>query len=184
MTAAKDPTVALVAVVKALSPLEASDRQWVLQSAANKWSMNVDLNAPGGVGGSGGAGTGTGAGTKGTFATAKEFIKAKSPKGEKQLVACLAWWLEHQMSTSTFKAADIAKVNRDEAKGQSFNAPRALGDAARTKFGYLASVGGGKKQLSAFGEDVVNALPDQATVSALESNRKSSVRRHKKKSKK
>ena len=41
----KDPTNALVVVVKALEPLSDPDRQWVLKSAASRWNLSVPTTA-------------------------------------------------------------------------------------------------------------------------------------------
>jgi hypothetical protein len=168
MAAKKDPTAALVAVVKALDPLEAADRQWVLQSAANKWTINLSqAQAGAGAGGTPGGG-GAGAGTPAELVKdAKRFLIQKDPKSDLQRIACLAYYLTHGKATPQFKTRDLTTAHTD-SKGPKFHLPRAVGNAARTKCGYLSAVGGGKKQLTSYGELVVEALPDQEAVKALE----------------
>jgi hypothetical protein len=173
-TKKRDPASALLKVINLLDPLDESDKKWVLQSAASKWTIEVQRAAaqpPGSPGG--------GQGPVGTD-TAKDFLKRKLPQSDLQRVACLAYFLTHSKSVHAFKTADISKLNT-EARGTPFNVPRAVANANRATCGYLSAVGKGQKQLTAYGEEIVEALPDKAAVAAVEASRKS--KKHKKRKK-
>jgi len=181
-----DATSALVTVIGALESLEDADRQWVLQSAASRFSIAIQQGAGSGGGGGGGqlgAGGNTGGGTQTPIKQldAKTFMKNKNPKSDTQRVACLAYYLNHAKDVQAFKAADIKSLNKD-ARGRDFNVPRAIDNAARATCGFLSPVGKGQKQLTAFGEDIVDALPSQEAVRELEATKKSGKRAGKGKS--
>jgi hypothetical protein len=180
----KSPADALRAVVETLDGLKLNEKQWVLQSAANLWT--VLLSSGGGImaGGTGsGSQTGTGGSTAGEGGLqtpikqldAKTFIKSKNPNSETQRVACLAYYLNHARDVAAFKTAEITKLNT-EARGPDFNTTRAIDNAARAACGFLSPIGKGQKQLTAFGEEIVEALPSQEAVRALESTRKAGKR--------
>jgi hypothetical protein len=172
-----DSTGALVAVVDALEPLNDADRQWVLQSAANKFSVAIQQAAGSAGGGAGGGQPGTAGNSGGGAQTpikqldAKTFMKNKNPNSETQRVACLAYYLNHASDVQAFKTADITKLNKD-ARGPDFNATRAIDNASRATCGFLSAIGKGQKQLTAFGEEIVEALPSQEAVRELEATRK------------
>jgi len=173
-----DSTSALVTVVDALEPLNEAERQWVLQSAASKFSLAVQPPAGGPVGAGGGGGQlGSGGNVSGGAQTpikqldAKTFMKSKNPNSDTQRVACLAYYLNHASDISAFRTAEITKLNK-EARGPDFNTTRAIDNASRTVCGYLSPIGTGQKQLTAFGEEIVEALPSQEAVRAIEATRK------------
>jgi hypothetical protein len=182
---AGDATEALVTVVKALEALSDSDRQWVLVSAASKYTMASPVTQ---------VGTGpTGAGAttllpalagNAQAALAKKdpraFIRAKKPTTDIQRVACLGYYIMQTTGNLGFTSKDVAKANTDSGEG-SFNLPRAMDNATRAAK-YISNRGPREKQLTALGEDVVNALPDQATVKTVEDSSK--ARRVKKKTRK
>jgi hypothetical protein len=101
----------------------------------------------------------------GNFGSAKDFLRDKNPTSDVQRVACLAYFLTHARALSQFKTSDIRKANTD-ARGMSMNIPRAVDNATRA-VGFLAAVGGGKKQLTLLGEQVVDALPNQEKADQL-----------------
>lgn len=185
------PADALKSVVETLDSLESNEKQWVLQSAASLWSITIAPN-------SSAAGAATGAGTNGgTFAGAspggngqqtdvqkdpKAFIKAKNPQSETQRVACLAYFLSNYRGTPAFKAKEIVALNT-ESRGPAFNVPRAVNNAANAKHKYLSSVGQGQKQITAHGEEVVEALPDLEKLKEVESRKATKRGRPKNKSK-
>jgi hypothetical protein len=183
-----DPVKAMGTILTALEALEEADRQWVLQSIATKLSLTIpDAAAGGDGGGSGGGGTG-GAGGAGQQRRAGNqdaatFLREKKPGTDKQRVAVLAYYLTHFKNTPEFKKADLEKMNT-EARGGSFNLDDALSNASKPSTNYLSAVGGGKKQLTSFADQIVDALPNQEAVRALEKSEKPGKRRRKGKSKK
>jgi len=97
-------------------------------------------------------------------ASAKAFVAAKRPTTDVEKVACIAFFLTHSENTPRFKAPDIERVMRDAALDIS-NLTRAIDNSTRqSKF--LAKAGEGAKQITAFGEAVVNALPNREAVTA------------------
>lgn len=174
-----DSTSALVAVVKALEPLGDDERRWVLQSAASRWTLNLQMPASAGNSGANNtnqSAVGSGGTPQANAQDAKAFMKLKDPKSDLQRIAALAYHLTHGKNLPIFKTRDLTTANTD-AKGPKFHIPRAVGNAARAKCGYLSAVGGGKKQLSSYGEEIVEALPDQEAVKALEAKYKKGKRR-------
>lgn len=173
-----DPTVALGEVIHALEPLDDTDRQWVLQAAASKFALVVTLPAGGpGMGFHAGAGSPMVSGTQTPIRELdpKTFMKNKNPNSDIQRVACLAYYLNHARDVAAFKTSDITKLNID-ARGPKFNITRAIDNASRATCGYLSLIGKGQKQLAAFGEEIVEALPSHEAVKALEGTRNSSRR--------
>jgi hypothetical protein len=177
----QDEIQALKAVLGALAKLNAAGQRWVLATAASRLSITV----PHGTGGS--SGTGTTAQSRGTGGqpaegtlTSKEFMRQKAPKSDVQRVACLAYYLAHHRNLSAFKARDLTALNRDAA-GPKLNMSRAMDNATKHN-NYLSPAGKGQKQITAHGEDVVNALPDQEAAKAAEATGKPRRRRAAKKS--
>jgi hypothetical protein len=101
-----------------------------------------------------------------TGMTIKQFIAQKHPENFYQRVACLAYYLAHAADMPHFKTKDISKANTDAAASKFSNATAFVNDAT-AKYGYLSAAGGGNKQISAFGEQVVEALPDREKVKQL-----------------
>ena len=94
--------------------------------------------------------------------TPKEFMRLKQPVTDVQRVACLAYYLARARGTAQFKTLDLTKLNTEGAGFRFSNAAVAVSNA--TLAGFLAAAGGGKKQITALGEDIVDALPDQEKV--------------------
>ncbi len=154
---------ALSDVLTALDNLMSDDeKRWVLETAANR----IGLASPVPVAKRQGGGGAGGSAAVGHDSKPKDFVWAKNPKNDVQRVACLAFYLTHARDTAQFKASDLRALNT-EAAGPSMNMPRAANNATNQNR-YLAAAGGGKKQITALGEDVVNALPDQEVVKAAE----------------
>jgi hypothetical protein len=103
--------------------------------------------------------------------TIKQFIATKRPENLYQRVACLAYYLAHASGMSRFKTKDITLANTDAAVSKFSNASLFVNDAT-TKYGYLSAAGGGTKQITAFGEQVVEALPDRDMVKELHDDHK------------
>jgi hypothetical protein len=91
--------------------------------------------------------------------TSKAFMLNKSPKTDVERVACLAYYLAHYRDTPHIKTRDISALNTESAHRKFSNPAQAVDNA--TKLGYLVPSVKGSKQLSATGEQFVEALPDR-----------------------
>jgi hypothetical protein len=172
-----DSTGALVAVVAALEPLNDADRHWVLQSAASKFALTVQAAAGGGQAGAASTNTVTATPLVGTATTAdvqaaitrkdpRAFIRLKKPNTDVQRVACIGYYLVQTTGQQGFTSKAISTAHTDSG-GSKINMTRALDNATRAAK-YLSNRGPREKQLTTLGEDVVNALPDQAAVKTIE----------------
>lgn len=94
----------------------------------------------------------------------KEFIMQKQPRTDVERIACLAYYLTHYRETPHFKTLDLSKLNTDAAQPKFANAANAVENA--TKSNYLVSATKGNKQISAPGEQFVEALPDKDAARA------------------
>ena len=172
---------ALKAVLHALEPLDETQRRFVLKTVAERFGIatvpgivsgSIQTSAAGGAPTGGGSSLPAGATVSGGVSdgqTPKQFLKLKMPKTDVQRIACLAHFLTQARSQSHFKTADLTKLNT-EAGGTPFsNASLAVSNASSLSK-LLGSVGQGKKQITALGEDVVGALPDQEAVKAVLAN--------------
>jgi hypothetical protein len=191
----KDELTALGLVLKALEPLKEDKRLFVLRTTMDR--LGID-SAAAGIRISPAAAPTPGVnaqpgipvvslqpGTPVAGVSAKEFMKTKQPITDVQRIACLAYYLTYNRNTTHFKTLDLTKLNT-EAAGGSFSNPAVAVMHATSSYGYLAAAGGGKKQITALGEDIVTALPDQEQVKSIIAQSKSRKRRGsaKKKSKK
>jgi len=135
-----------------------------------------------GAGSAGGAGLGSAGGSappgQGQLAGViiKQFVAQKRPENVYQRVACLAYYLTHALNTPHFKTKEISKANTDAAAGQ-FTNPSARVNDATSKYGYLSAVRGGQKQITHFGEQVVEALPNYEQVKQLHTENRSHGRK-------
>jgi len=89
----------------------------------------------------------------------KEFMTQKQPRTDVERIACLAYYLANYRDTPHFKTLDLSKLNTEAAQPKFANATWASNNAL--KRGYLANATKGTRQLSAGGEQFVNALPDR-----------------------
>jgi hypothetical protein len=162
---------ALGTILAALAELDGPQRTWVLASVAAKLEIAIpNLAGAPRPAGANALLAGSGAaipGHPGTNAHAKAFLRAKNPTNTVQRVACLAYYLTHYRATPEFKTRDISKMNSDAAGTSIGNPSQAVANATKQSK-YLAAAGRGKKQLTGFGEEVVNALPNIEAVAALE----------------
>jgi hypothetical protein len=94
--------------------------------------------------------------------TPKAFVAEKRPRTDVERVACLAYYLTHQRNITKFKTKDLTELNKEAAQPKMSNAAFAVTNA--TNSAYLAAAGSGQKQITARGEAVVMALPDDARV--------------------
>lgn len=98
-------------------------------------------------------------------AGAKAFIAAKKPRTDVERVTCLAYYLTHTLNSPTFRTRDISKLNGEAHQPRLANPTVAVNNASRQR--YLTPAGGGKKRITAFGEELVRALPDREAVRAV-----------------
>jgi hypothetical protein len=180
----KEEIGALGKVLAALADLEAGGQQFVLRSAMDRLGHS---SIPAGGGGNGGitkgaVGLGT-AGGGGSLGTPKRFLDDKLPKTDVERVGCLAFFLAQSRETPHFKTADITALNTEAAQKPLSNAAYAIGNAQQS--GLLTNAGKrGHKQITSFGEKIVNALPDREAVAAVVASGKTQRRRKRKSPKK
>lgn len=106
----------------------------------------------------------------------KAFLAEKQPRTDVDRVACLAYYLAHYGDTPHFKTAEINKVNTEAAQRKFSNAAYAVANTG--KKGLIVAAGKGARQISAFGEHYVDAMPDREAVRAVvERHRHASGRR-------
>jgi hypothetical protein len=166
---------ALSDVLAALGKLTTDDEKgWVLETASNRLGVTLPTLI---AKRHGADGSGNNANLL-PNSKPKGFVRAKDPKSDVQRVACLAFYLTQSRETAKFKSADLSALNT-EAAGPSINMPRAANNATNQNR-YLAAAGGGHRQITALGEYVVNALPNQEAVRAVELQSKKSKRRKRK----
>jgi hypothetical protein len=89
----------------------------------------------------------------------KEFLFQKQPKTDVERIACLAFYLTHFRDMTHFKTIDLGKLNTEAAQIKFSNTAYAADNA--TKAGYLAPAARAQKQITAWGEQFVAALPDR-----------------------
>jgi len=110
----------------------------------------------------------------------KAFLKAKDPGNKYQQTAVLAYYLKKHGGEDQIGKESIESANK-EAGGRTIDDITGTLNDAKSKYGYFGAGAGGKKILLAFGEDVVEALPDQEKVKVL---RRANLGKSKRKSKK
>lgn len=161
--AISDQAASLQRIIAELSPLSSDDRRRLLETVTTFFGIDRrqgDLSpAMGGI-----ARPAASHPTTFRFAeddetpTPKSFMLEKSPTTDVERVACLAYYLTHHRATPHFKTRDISDLNRESAHRPFSNAAVAVDNA--TKSGYLVPSVKGAKQLSAAGEQFVQALPN------------------------
>ena len=101
--------------------------------------------------------------------SSKAFMTAKRPSTDMERVACLAYYLTHTKRVTPFKTRDLIDLNMTAAQPKMSNASVAARNAVQHE--YLSLAGAGKKQITARGEAIVQALPDRDKVKkALETH--------------
>ena len=99
----------------------------------------------------------------------KEFIKHKDPQTDIERVACLAYYITHYRDSRYFKTIDISTLNTEAAQRKFTNTTVAVKNAYAR--GYLASAQQkNHRQISAIGEQYVEALPDRQSAKAVMEN--------------
>ena len=109
----------------------------------------------------------------------KEFLIEKASQTDIERVACLAYYLTHYRDVQYFKTIDINSLNTEAAHRKLSNPTNTMNNAI--KKGFLVPAPKKQKQLSALGEQYVNALPDQQAAKAVIAKQRP---RHRKKKKK
>ena len=92
-------------------------------------------------------------------ASPKEFMLEKRPGTDVERIACLAYYLTHYRGQPEFKTQDLTALNQEAGQPRIGNATQATDNA--TKGHYLINGSRGHKQISALGEQFVQALPDR-----------------------
>jgi hypothetical protein len=90
----------------------------------------------------------------------KEFLLEKDPSSDIERMACLAYYLTHFRDLPSFKTEDLVRLNTESAQRRFSNASQTAKNAMREGFFVQASVQGAR-QLSAFGEQYIQALPNR-----------------------
>ena len=158
---------ALGTVLTALDGLDSADQLWVMESVGSRLGVKAPVRTSelDQAGDTAPVARGEGAGI-----TAKAFLKQKNPQTDVQRVTCLAYYLNHHKGAKTFNAKELAALNIEAAGTRIGNLSQAVANATKQNQ-YFAPAGGGKKQITSFGEDMVDALPDQEKVKAADKNR-------------
>ncbi len=111
----------------------------------------------------------------------KGFLAMKKPEGFYEQISCLWYFLEKHSGLDGFGTKEIDKANKDARVTKIPNTSMYLWDTS-TKYGFLTSIGKGKKAMSTRGEALVEALPNrEAVAKALEDNPLKKKSAHKKK---
>ncbi len=95
----------------------------------------------------------------------KDFLRQKEPKTDIERAMCLAYYLAHFRDAPHFKTPDISKLNTEAAQRKFANPTYTIQNAAAT--GYFVAAPAGQRQLSAMGEQYVEALPDRQAARAI-----------------
>ncbi|MBI1831738.1 MAG: hypothetical protein HYR84_09845 [Planctomycetes bacterium] len=159
---------ALGSILNALGPLPDNAREFVVRTAVARLKISSFMSDRKGE--QAAAPTG---GTKSDMQTGslngitpKEFLKMKKPASELQRIVCLAFYLTHAQTKLHFKTQDLTALNT-EAAGGKFSNPSATVRNATNQSLFFAPGPKGTKQITALGEDFVNALPDQDAAKAV-----------------
>lgn len=105
----------------------------------------------------------------------KEFMLEKNPGTDVERLACLAYYLTHFCDQPHFKTLDLSKLNTEAAQRKFANAANTAKNAVRDGL-LVAAPKTGYRQLSAQGEQYVQALPDREAAKEVK-NRISSRRK-------
>lgn len=167
-------TKALQTVLEALAGLNDEVQQFVYQAAGQRLNLSA---APAAA--SSGATPPDGQTTNEAGMTAKQFVAHKKPQTDVERVVVLGYYLAHRKNTPHFKTLDISKLNTDAAETPFTNASQAVTNAT-SQNRFLAAAGKGAKQMTAYGEDFVKALPDRAAADKVKAQYKKRRRTRKK----
>jgi|ERR1039457_5354666 hypothetical protein len=172
-------------ILHALESFDVEQRRFVLKTVTDRLGLPPAQDYNPGKGGAPAAEDRTQLGTTQVVSnegplngqTAKQFLKSKSPKQDGLRIACLAYYLTHVKNQPHFKTLDLTKLNT-EAAGTKLSNPSMAVSNATTQNNFLAPVGKGNKQITALGEEVVEALPDEEAVKNIMANQKKPRRKN------
>jgi len=166
-------TAALNDILAALKKVKPADRERLLTTVATFLNIGFSSSTASTVptthaasqrGGTSSAGSATSF-SEDRSISPKDFILQKQPRTDVEKVACLAYYLTNYRGTQHFRTVDLSKLNTEAAQRKFANSTWAVNNAL--KMGYLVPVARGQKQLSAVGEQFVNALPDRDAAKAV-----------------
>lgn len=120
----------------------------------------------GGPPGSGVPGAISSNGTTGDLGTPKQFLAYKAPGTDIERITILAYYLTHARETPHFTTKELSTLNT-EAAGPRFSNAAYTASNATKKNGFLTGAPGGKRQITARGEALVEALPDREAAKAV-----------------
>jgi hypothetical protein len=155
---------AIKKALEALWPLDEEARQRAVSGLAGALGVRQSGGSPGAVP-PGGFGGGQGGNGGGDLGTAKQFLAAKAPQTEMERVTVHAYYLTHAKGMPHFSTKDINDLNTEAAGPRLSNASYTTSNAVK-KGGFLAGAPGGKRQITARGEALVDALPNREAVAA------------------
>jgi hypothetical protein len=171
---------ALSSIISTLNPLDEDTRRRVLSSVATFFGVPGETINPREQKMAQAAGL-RGLGFSTNHAPhPKEFLMEKQPRTDVERIASLAYYLTHYRETPQFKTLDLAKLNTEAAQPKFSNAGYATHNALN--MGYLVPASKGYRQLSAYGEQFVRALPDREAAKLVMSAARNRRRSRKKQS--
>lgn len=161
-----NPSIEVVAdIVRKLEAYPAETQRRILQVVRAWLHPNEEASVGSGFGLHGSKSTSTSPKTEDppfsnrAEALPKEFMLEKDPKTDAERLTCLAYYLTHYRNQPYFKTEDLSKLNTEAAQRKFANAAFTAKNSMRDGF-LVAAPKAGLRQLSAFGEQYVQALPD------------------------
>jgi len=149
----------------ALGGLEQDEQRRVLAWLANKLNLGNAASPFAGTGVKPTVAASMAIRDSGGNLTPKAFFVEKRPVTDVERVTCLAYYLTHSRGTAQFKTKELSELNKEAAQPKFSNTAVAVRNATNQNQ-FLSQAGGGKKQITARGEAMVEALPDQEKVKA------------------
>ena len=159
---------ALGAILAAVEGIEQDKQTWIFSSAMARLGLKNEPSTPSARAHDGQVSAAVLDPTKAP--TPKEFMKLKNPRTDVQRALCLGHYLSQHRGKPHFKTKDLKELNTEAAGVQFSNLSVAVSNAT-SQSKYFVPAGSGSKQVTSRGEEVVNALPDQAAVKALDANK-------------
>jgi hypothetical protein len=156
---------AIKTAMDALQPLDEEGRRRALSYISDRLSIPTGALGAGSIGGQATPRVQDVPGDLKTMEP-KAFLAAKNPQTDVERATVLAYYLTHARGERHFKTRDLTDLNT-EAAGQRFsNTSVAVNNAIRQN-GYLAPGPKGTRQITARGDEVVEALPDREALAAI-----------------
>lgn len=159
-----DELLVLQRVIAALQPLPSEARARIYESAGTFLQIGARLRAVAQASAPSSAKTSNSVGLHHGYSedrsmSPKEFLIDKQPRTDVERIACLGFYLTHYRELPHFKTLELSKLNTEAAQPKFSNAANSTNNAV--KRGYLVPASKGHRQLSAAGEQFVQALPDR-----------------------